>query len=147
MALHSRRAFILVVLSAAFFGPSREASASCAAIEVRGMSPIQSALLLADLVFVGEVQEAELRSDPPRLRVRFRVTESVKGEVTSVMTFETRNLGEDFDFKKGQSVLVYMVKVQGLLSTACSRTRVVAAGDKEVQELQVLSGKAKSSVR
>ena len=111
------------------------------------MSPIQGALARADLVFVGEVQEAELRSDPPRLRVRFRVTEPFKGEVTPVTTFETRNLGEDFDFKKGQSVLVYAMKDQGRFSTACSRTRVVAAGDKEVQELHVLSGKSTSGVR
>ena len=67
-----KKAPVLVVLTAALFVAAQEVNADCASIRVVGMSPVQSALHRAHLVFVGDVEHVELRRDPLRQRVKFR---------------------------------------------------------------------------
>ena len=111
------------------------------------MSRVQSALHMAHLVFVGDVEHVELRRDPLRQRVKFRAAQRFKGTVEAGQTLEFGYSGENFEFKTGQRVLVYAVNERGVMSTACTRTRVVAAADKEVAELQTLISRANSVVR
>jgi opacity protein-like surface antigen len=129
----------VIALAAALFVASQEANASCPSIQVVGMTPVQSALHLADLVFVGDVDHVELRIDALRQHVRFRVTQRFKGTVAVGQTLEFGYSGENFEFKTGQRVLVYAVNARGAMSTACTRTRIVAAADKELDELQTLT--------
>ena len=141
-----KRAPYLVVLAATLFVAAHEANAECPTIEVVGMSPVQGALHMAHLVFVGNVDHVELRLDALRQRVTFRVTRRFKGTVEAGQTFEFGYSGENFEFKMGQRVLVYAVNERGVLFTACTRTRVVAAADKELGELETLISRANAVV-
>lgn len=141
-----KKALVLVV-AATLFMDAQEANAECASISVVNMSPVQSALHLAELVFVADVDHVELQLDPLRQRVKFRETQRFKGTVEAGQTLEFRYSGENFEFKVGQRVLVYAVNERGVMSTACTRTRVVAAEDKELDDLQTLVSRANSVVQ
>ena len=140
-----KKAPVLVFL-AALFVAAAEANAACPEIRVVGMSPIQSALQMAHLVFAGDVDRVELHLDALRQRVKFGVTQRFKGTVEAGQTLDFSYSGENFEFKTGQRVLVYAVNAKGVMSTACTRTRVVAAADKELDELQTLISRANSVV-
>src|SRR5687767_11392764 len=93
-----KNAPMLFVLSAVLF-MAHPANASCPSVQVVGMSPVQSALHLANLVFVGDVEDVELRLDALRQRVNFRMTQRFKGTVEADQTFEFGYSGENFEFK------------------------------------------------
>jgi hypothetical protein len=145
--------FVLVVLAAALFVAAPEANAVCA----RPMSPVES-LLSVHLVFAGVVDLVEIRPDAkirgprgqPLLRqqVTFRVTQRFKGTVASGQALQFGMGGsEAFTFRRGQQVLVYAWDFRDELSTLCTRTRLVADQDKELDELQAFVSRANSVVR
>ncbi len=144
-----KKGLVLVVLAVALFVAAHEANAVCAR---RPMSPGES-LQRLDLVFVGVVDHVELRPDAKvrglimRQRVTFRVIQRFKGTVASGQALDFGMNSEDgFTFRTGQRVLVYARDLRDELSTTCTRTRLVADQDKELDELQTLISRANSVV-
>lgn len=93
------------------------------------------------MVFVADVLGVDtviLDPIPFVYRVRFRVIESFKGTERGERVLDFAATPEDYRFKVGTRVLVYTARRGDRHSTACSPTRVVSDGDRDVQELRKL---------
>jgi len=104
---------------------------------------------LYPLVFVADVLNLEKASQPEstNYRVRFRVIEGFRGIDVGERVLEFQQTAESFSFAASQRVLVYASGTRDQYSTQCTATRVVAAEDREVQELRRLSRKAADTPR
>jgi hypothetical protein len=141
---------IALFISVAAIARPDEARASCPVVDILGKFPIESALLQATVVFVGEVASVEslefveALGQRPAHRVRFSSIEPLKGAVPSDRIVEFEVHSETFNFERGKRVLVFAKPAarpwrDGLLTTACTSTRVISDTETDVRELRRLT--------
>lgn len=141
---------MLVTLGAAVLAflliPSRADACSCV-----GGIPLCETFWKTSAVFAGEVLEitAVPSANEPQLPlsrvVRFRVTQTFRGDVTGVVDINTGSGGGDcgYHFVKGNQYLVYGHYWSGLLSTSiCSRTRSLAEAGEDLEYFKTAFGPA-----
>jgi hypothetical protein len=93
------------------------------------------------MVFVADVLGLDNIIEPEsfRYRVRFQVIEAIKGIGRGEQAVQFAPTAEDFAFKVGQRVLVYVAGEPGRYSNQCTPTRETMLEDPEVQDLRRLA--------
>jgi hypothetical protein len=131
-----RLVILLAIALAAIDTPLR---ADCAVV---GDTPICNGLGESELVFLADVLDVQaVTAGGSRVAdVRFRVLERFKGVLTPDATIRfDASQAEHFAFAPGQRLLVYASRSQGRWHSGCTRTRVVAADDAEIDILRGLT--------
>jgi hypothetical protein len=98
----------------------------------------------ADLVFVGDVVSVQPEKGPRAgglTHVRFQIIQRFKGSLGDEVVLSLSPSSEEFDYTRARRVLVYARRSGRVWSTACTRTRQVAATDTEPVALRALQEK------
>jgi hypothetical protein len=135
-----RASILLLSLFGLLLSPSGARACTCMA----GI-PLCESAWTSDVVFSGEVLSVESFTNPngerftPNRRVRIRVIESWRGNVSGVVEVTTGGGGGDcgYTFLPKMTYLVYAYARGGALSTGiCSRTRPLSQADEDVAYLK-----------
>ena len=134
-----RTSILLLSLAALFFTPSATEACSCV-----GGIPLCESAWTSDAVFSGEVLSVQRMSNETKepfssVRVRFKVLESWRGDVSGVVEVKTGLGGGDcgYSFREGMTYLVYADSRRGGLSTGiCSRTRPLSQAGEDLAYLR-----------
>ena len=106
--------------------------------------PLCESVWTSDAVFSGEVLSVERMSNAGQelfssVRVRFKVLESWRGDVSNVVEIKTGMGGGDcgYSFRERQNYLVYAhARGGGLITSICSRTRPLSQAAEDVAYLK-----------
>jgi hypothetical protein len=122
-------------------------SASGIGAECLQRSPPCEELKSAQLVFYGEVLGVEGPDTGVPQRIRFRISRVIKGVKTGAWSGAFAFGPEDYRFRPGERVVVYASLRADEWSTACTRTRAFAPGDKALLESEIAQLKVCYAIR